>query len=77
MPDNSHSTYHYDVQDIMQRTPAWITRWGITIFFVSLLVIAGGSWFIHYPDIIRSPVVITTENPPAPVLPELQVKLKI
>ncbi len=76
MPDNSHSTYHYDVQDIMQRTPAWITRWGITIFFVSLLVIAGGSWFIHYPDIIRSPVVITTENPPAPVIARASGKIE-
>ena len=70
------TNHHYDVQDIMQRTPGWITRWGITIFFISLLIIAGGSWFIHYPDIIRSPVIITTENPPAPVIARASGKIE-
>jgi len=53
------------IQDIIGRTPGWITRWGTTIvfgFLVLLIIFAG---IFRYPDSVRSDIVITTENPPA------------
>lgn len=56
--------YSEDVQYIMGKAPSWVIRWGITIVFVIFMGIFGGCYFIKYPDIIISPVQITTYYPP-------------
>ena len=57
-----------NVQEILGHVPVWIVRWGITLFTIIVLGILIGCWFYQYPDIVRSPVMITTENPPSPVV---------
>lgn len=57
-----------EVQEILSRPPKWIVRWGITIVFIVVAIIVIGSWFFKYPDIISANIVLTTENPPAPVV---------
>ena len=57
-----------NVQEILGHVPVWIVRWGITLITVIILGVLTGSWFYQYPDIIRSPVIVTTENPPSPVV---------
>jgi len=57
-----------NVQEILGHIPVWIVRWGISLITVIVLVILTGSWFYQYPDIVRSPVMVTTENPPSPVV---------
>lgn len=65
-----------EVQEILSRPPKWIVRWGITIIFIVILVIVIGSWFFQYPDIVSAPIVLTTENPPAPVLAKTTGKIQ-
>lgn len=52
------------VTEIIGRQPAWIIRSGITlialIFAITLLL----SFFIRYPDIIKSSVTLTSKTPP-------------
>ena len=57
-----------NVQEILGHVPVWIVRWGITLITVIVLGVLTGSWFYQYPDIVRSPVMVTTENPPSPVV---------
>lgn len=57
-----------NVKEILGHVPVWIVRWGITLITVIVLGILTGSWFYQYPDIVRSPVMVTTENPPSPVV---------
>ena len=57
-----------NVQEILGHVPVWIVRWGITLITVIILGILTGSWFYQYPDIVRPPVMVTTENPPSPVI---------
>lgn len=45
--------------------PSWILRWGVTGFFLFLLIIIITSGFIKYPDIVPATVEITTINPPS------------
>lgn len=65
-----------EVQEILSRPPKWIVRWGITIIFFVVAVIIVGSWFFKYPDIISANIVLTTENPPAPVLAKSTGKIQ-
>lgn len=57
-----------EVNDILSRPPTWMVRVGSTLMlFVLLLIILGAAVF-RYPDIIRAPIVITSENLPAQII---------
>ncbi len=53
----------YFFQDVLEKTPAWIIRWGNTVFFIIFSILLLGLWWIEYPDVIVSEVKILTENP--------------
>lgn len=57
-----------DIEDILGKTPNQLVRYGISIIFAVILVVLVGSWFFKYPDVIKSTVTITTENPPAALM---------
>ena len=60
------STFHSDeVQEIMGRQPAWILRWGITLFLLILAGITISCYFIRYPLIVIAKVTLTSDNPPS------------
>ncbi len=65
-----------EVQEILNRPPKWIVRWGITIVFVVVAIIIISSWFFKYPDIISARVILTTENPPAPVIAKVSGRIQ-
>ena len=45
--------------------PSWILRWGVTYFFIFLVIVIGVAGFIKYPDTVPAIAEITTINPPA------------
>ena len=53
-----------EVQEILTRMPHWMIRWGnvliLLLLFLALLI----SWFVKYPDVITTEIVITTQTPP-------------
>jgi len=53
-----------EVQDILTRVPHWMIRWGTILIFSVILMLFFVSWFLKYPDIVRTDIVITTANPP-------------
>jgi len=65
-----------EVQEVLSRPPKWIVRWGITIVFLVVAIVIVGSWFFKYPHIVSAPIVLTTENPPAPVLAKTNGKIQ-
>ena len=65
-----------EVQEILSRPPKWMVRWGITIVFIVIAILVIGSWFFKYPDIISANIVLTTENPPAPVVAKISGKIQ-
>jgi multidrug resistance efflux pump len=56
------------MEEVLATPPRWIVRWGELLVFmlVSSLFLLG--WFIQYPDRIPGEVVITTPQPPVPVI---------
>ncbi len=52
-----------EVQEILTYIPPWIIRWGITLFFVILMMVLILSWFIKYPEVITARITITSNDP--------------
>jgi HlyD family secretion protein len=53
-----------ELQEMLTRPPAWLTRWGAALFSGLLCLIILLSWFIKSPDKITGTFTLTTENPP-------------
>lgn len=64
-----------DVKDIIETVPPWILRWGITLFFVVLLLILVLSAIIRYPDIVKTQLKIESPNSPKKVISKVAGKL--
>lgn len=54
-----------EVNDILSRPPAWMVRIGSVIMFGVLAILLLVAALFRYPDIIKAPIVITSENLPA------------
>lgn len=53
------------VQEILGMVPSWIVRWGMLLFFIIICLVLVGSGLFKYPHVVKSRIVITTENPPS------------
>jgi multidrug efflux pump subunit AcrA (membrane-fusion protein) len=77
MPEIEYKDPHAEeIQEIMERTPGWMMRWGITLFFGFVVVLLTLSWFISYPDVVNTDIVITSEHPPVNLVAATSGKLK-
>ncbi|MFV0591110.1 MAG: HlyD family secretion protein [Draconibacterium sp.] len=54
-----------EVQEILGGVPSRLVRYGVLVFAAIFALIIVFSFVFHYPDILRSKIVVTTENPPA------------
>jgi hypothetical protein len=53
-----------EMQEVMSEIPGSFLKWGLFLFFAIILILIVGSYFIKNPEIVKVPVVITTQNPP-------------
>jgi hypothetical protein len=72
---NQQARHSDDMQDIITAVPAWILRWGITLFFTILVLLLSMSAFIKYPDIVKTQLKITSPDMPKQVVPKITGKL--
>lgn len=54
-----------EVEDILGRVPGWMTRNGIVMLFLFVLVMLLGSWIIRIPDKKVAGIAVTSLQPPA------------
>jgi HlyD family secretion protein len=57
-----------EMDEILGKSPTWMLRRGVLLLFFIVLVLLTGSWLFKYPDIISAPIIITSNNPPSPVV---------
>ncbi len=69
--------YSDPVKEIMGKPPRRILRWGTAAIFVVIVIFFVFAWFLKYPDLIVSPVEITTENPPVILVSKISGKIKL
>jgi HlyD family secretion protein len=75
MPDDQIQLRSEDVQDILSHIPHWVIRWGTAVAFLAVLMMAGVSWIVKFPDIISGSIVITTRNPPVRMVARTEGRL--
>ncbi|HNA91969.1 MAG TPA: hypothetical protein PKZ71_06930 [Chitinophagaceae bacterium] len=69
MPIQNQSTIRSEnLREFISHRPGLIIRWGIPVFFLLLIVLAIGSYFIYYPDIVHARAKLNSINPPKPVI---------
>jgi HlyD family secretion protein len=57
-----------EMDEILGKSPSWMLRRGVLLLFFIVLALLTGSWLFKYPDIINAPIIITSNNPPSPVV---------
>ena len=60
MPETNYS----EIEQLIGKSPSWIVKSGSIIIFFSMIGIFLLSFFIKYPEIITSQVVLTSSNKP-------------
>lgn len=76
MPENSELKLRSEeVQEILTRVPHWMIRWGTILIYGIILMLLFTSWFIKYPDIVTTQIVITTTIPPEKLIAKVSGKI--
>jgi len=60
--------HNEEVREIMKEIPRSLIRWGLTIIFLIFASIIIGSYFFQFKEIVSVPIIITSTNPPAPII---------
>jgi multidrug efflux pump subunit AcrA (membrane-fusion protein) len=64
-----------EVSEIISSRPGFMIRWGISIFFVVLIMLVLATFFIHYPDVVPTMAKFTSINAPKEVKTKTDGKL--
>ncbi|WP_309608453.1 HlyD family efflux transporter periplasmic adaptor subunit [Flavobacterium sp.] len=77
MPENTDFQLRSEeVQDILTKVPNWMIRWGTVLIFGIILILFFMSWFIKYPDVVSTEIVITTNIPPEKLVAKTSGKIE-
>lgn len=73
---NEFSEYQSDaVQEIVTKPPHWLVRFGTSLFFVLIALLATGTWWIRYPDVVKSQFILTVNDAPRKIVTRTEGKL--
>lgn len=64
-----------ETQEILSTEPAWMVRWGSTLFLLLIVLLLVLSYLLHYPDIVKAPFTLTSHNAPTMVETKADGKL--
>ena len=68
MAEDTFELRSEEVQDILTKVPHWMIRWGTVLIFGIIFMLFFVSWFIKYPDVVNTEIVITTNIPPEKIV---------
>lgn len=73
---NKKLIFSEPVNEIIGDPPRKIVRWGTSVILVVIVFFIFFAWLIRYPDIVPSPVEITTANPPVTLVARISGRIK-
>lgn len=65
-----------EVQEILTRVPNWMIRWGTIVVTAVIVLLLFSTWFIKYPDVIATQIIITTNIPPEKLVAKTSGKIE-
>ncbi|QIP16718.1 HlyD family efflux transporter periplasmic adaptor subunit [Spirosoma aureum] len=64
-----------EVHELLARPPKWLLRWGVTVACLAVILVFVGAWMVHYPDLVRASLKLTSANAPKAILTRTDGKL--
>jgi len=55
-------------QDVLSQRPGFLERWSFLTFACILILLAAGTWFVRYPDVIQANAYLTADNAPKDIV---------
>jgi len=68
MAEDTFELRSEEVQDILTKVPHWMIRWGTVVIFAIIFLLFFVSWFLKYPDVVNTEIIITTNIPPEKIV---------
>lgn len=65
-----------EVNEILNASPRWILRWGLSVILILITVGVTLTYFIQYPDVLRAEITLTTLHPPVTLVAKTEGKLQ-
>jgi multidrug resistance efflux pump len=66
--ENNIEVLNEEIQEILGTPPGWILRFGTLIFFIIIVVLIWLSYWIQYPDIVSSEIIVSFNDPPTKLI---------
>lgn len=76
MAEDTFELRSEEVQDILTKVPHWMIRWGTVLIFTIIVMLFFVSWFVKYPDVVSTEIVITTNIPPEKIVSKSSGRLE-
>ncbi|SHL43531.1 HlyD family secretion protein [Flavobacterium saccharophilum] len=77
MAEDTFELRSEEVQDILTKVPHWMIRWGTVLIFAIIFMLFFISWFIKYPDVVNTEIVITTNIPPEKIVSKSSGRIEV
>jgi len=69
--------YGEDLQEVMTTPPKWPIRWGVLVVFVIFLSLLAMSYFVKYPDIVRTSFTLSSSRPSVKIIARSNGRIKM
>ncbi len=66
--ENNIEVLNEEIQEILGTPPGWILRFGTLIFFIVIVVLIWLSYWIQYPDVVVSEIIVSFNDPPSKLI---------
>ncbi len=66
-----------EIRDILGMPPIWLARWGTLVILLTLLAVLALGLAFYYPEKMEAEILLTTANPPIPIIAQTDGYLKI
>jgi multidrug resistance efflux pump len=66
--ENNIEVLNEEIQEILGKPPGWILRFGTLIFLIIIVVLIWLSYWIQYPDIVSSEIIVSFNDPPTKLI---------
>lgn len=63
------------MSELISRKPGFLGRWALLIFLIILLFLGSATWFIHYPDVIKTRATLIATNAPKEIIARQEGRL--
>lgn len=66
--ENNIDVKNEEIQEILGTPPGWILRFGTLIFLIVIVLLIWLSYWIQYPDVVESEIIISFNDPPTKLI---------